>query len=78
MIANVRHVCVMHIVLGVIVQMHVFTPSLSLRHEGLVSHPPTMAAWQSPSQARDQGRWQSPAAGGIMVIMVLCICTACV
>ena len=41
--------------------MHVLTPSLSLRHQGLVSQPPTMAAWQLLSQARNQGRWQSPA-----------------
>ena len=61
----------------VMVQMHVFTSSLSLRHEGLASQPPTMAAWQSLSQARNQGRWQSPAASGNMVIMVFCTCTAC-
>ena len=79
-IVSVSYVCFMHacVVLRVIVQMHVFTSSFSLRHEGLVSHPPTMAAWQSLSQARNQGRWQSPAASGNMVIMVFCTCTACV
>ena len=71
MTVSVSYVCVMHVcvVLSVIVQVHVFTPSLSLRHAGLVSHPPTMAAWQFLSQARNQGRWQSPAASGNVVIM---------
>ena len=80
MIVSVSYVCVMHVcvVLSVIVQMHVFTSSLYLRHEGLVSHPPTMAAWQSLSQARNQGRWQSPATKRHMVRMVFCTCTACV
>ena len=41
-IVGVSFVLVMHVgvVLSVIVQMHVFTASLFLRHEGLVSDPP--------------------------------------
>ena len=42
------------IMLSIIVQMHVFKPSLSLRHESLVSNPPTMAAWHLLTQARNQ------------------------
>ena len=42
MIVSVSYVCVMHVcvVLSVIVQMHVFTSSLSLRHEGFGEPPP--------------------------------------
>ena len=73
-IDSVSYVCVMHVcvVLSVIVQMHVFTSSLSLRHEGLVSQPPTMAAHHEPRLVAKSGTKQH------MVKMVFCTCTACV
>ena len=77
---SVSYVCVMHtcVVLSVTVQMHVFTSSLALGHEGLVSHPPHHGRLAIAKPSKEPRPVAKSGTKRHMVKMVFCTCTACV